>query len=199
MEFESIKRRHTDTIVGLLSEKYFNERSIVPITYRLDDTRLILSKLKDRLVNLWIRNYTDHYNKLLKPIKDLIQGNIYFVYLLSFYYFGELPNQDNLNSGIKKEEEMKKLGDLIRNLNASNKNQTMAFNNISIEEIYEKQIVKVSNFTLNRYSKLTKDLRSTSTLYYDVVLPFHNKNYDPTSTDCKQKQDLPMFFRIRKQ
>ena len=91
---------------------------------------------------------------------------------------------------------MKKLGDLIHNLDLSNENQTMLFKkNDPIKQIYYEDFLSVSNFILHRRSKLINDLRSTSTLYYDVVLPFHDKNYNPTSIDCTQKRDLPMFFR----
>ena len=105
------------------------------------------------------------------------------------------PYKSNSKFGIKKEEEMKKLGDLMRNLDIANENQTLVFNNISIDKIYDnEEIVKVSNFTSNRYSKLIYDFRSTITLYYDVVLPFHNKNYDGNSTDCTSIRDLPDFY-----
>ena len=191
-EFESIKRNHTSTIIELLSEKNLNNRT--GIVFRLYSSMLILNKLKTRVFKLKNRYSTDYYNRLLNPIQDLITENIRFIYLLIGYFDTKFPYMDDLKSRIKKEKEMKKLGDLIRNLDLSNENQIMAFNNLKIEGIYNQKIVQVSNFTLNRHSKLIYDFRSTSTLYYDVVLPFHDKNYDGTSADCTIRWDLPGFY-----
>ena len=159
---------------------------------RLTQTKNVLKKLLFRIGNLNGRYFTDYYDRLLNPILDLMDDNLDFVDLLWDYFWNELPNKDHLKFGIKKGEEVKKLSDLFLNLNVSNENQTLAF---KFDEIYNKRIVSVSNFTLNRPSKLIYDFRSTSTLYYDVVLPFHDKNYDENSTDCTTSLDLPYFFK----
>ena len=191
-EFEYIKRNHTNTIVELLSETNLNNRKFIFET--LDDRENVLKELRTRLVNLKDRYPTENYDNLLNPNTDLIKDAIDFVDFLQSSFYNHFPRKDHLKLGIKMDEEMKKLGDLIRNLDVSNEAQTMVFHNISIGEIYHKQIALVSNFTLNRRSKLIYDFRSTSTLYYDVVLPFHDKNYDATSTDCTSKWDLPEFL-----
>ena len=165
------------------------------ITSRLVDKEKALGNLAVRIVNLKDRYSTDHYDKLLNPILDLMRDDFFFIGLLSGYFNNQFPLGDDLKSGIKIDREMDKLNDLIRNLDVSNVNQTMAFHKVRTYNIYYKKIVSVSNFTLNRSSKLINDLRSTSTLY-DVVLPFHNKNYDGTSTVCKRVQDLPGFFSL---
>ena len=179
-------------MVELLSEKNLNNPT--DIILRLDDTKEDLLKLYTRFDNLKKHYSTEHYNKLLNPIAELIGDDIDFVYILWNYFSNYFPDIDNLKSGFKRDEEVKKLGDSIRNLDLSNKSQTMAFYNISIDEIFEQEIVQVSNFTLNRSFKLINDLRSTSTLYYDVVLPFHDKNY-VNSTDCTHHWDLPEFYK----
>ena len=74
----------------------------------------------------------------------------------------------DLKSEFTKEEEVKQLSDLIRNLDLANENQLMSLQNIPIDYVYPKQIVSVSNFNLDRYSKLIYDFRSTSILYYDI-------------------------------
>ena len=182
-------------MVNLLSEKYLNNN--VGILDRLVKTRLFLQHLRTRVQNLNDRYSNEYYDKLLHPIADLISDNIEFVLELFWNYTDEkLPDKDHLRFGIKKDEEIRKLGDLIRNLDVSNENQTMAFKGVNINEVYRQQIIKISNFTLNRRSKLINDLRSTITLYYDVVLPFHDKNYDENKTDCTQRWDLPRFFMI---
>ena len=178
LEFESIKRNHTETIVELLSEKYLNNRSA--IVSRLVDKSGVLQSLVGRAMNLWTRY---HY-KSLYPFLNLMFDGLDFLDILWYCFHDQLPIKNVLRFGIKREEEMKKLGDLIPNLDLSNENQTMAFHNISIQQVYPKTIISVSNFTLNRHSELIYDFRSTSTLYYDLVLPFHNKNYDETSKDC---------------
>ena len=165
------------------------------ISKKLNHEINLLQDLHFRVGKLIVRYSSDHYIKLLNPIADLIQENIDFAYiLLNDYFKDKFPRRDHLKSGIKKEGEMKKLENLIRNLDLSNENQTMVFNNLKIEEIYEKRIIIVTNFTLHRTSKLLKDLRSTSTLYYDVVLPFHDKNYDRNSNDSINVWFLPFFF-----
>ena len=192
MEFESIKRKHTDTIVEMLSERTLNGRA--PNVIKNSNTKSVLYALWRRVNDLKSCLSTPYYDELLNPILNLINDNIDFNDLLRNYYWSDLPTKDYLKFGIKKEEEMKKLDDLIRNLDVSNENQKMVFENLKIDKIYKKDIVKVSNFTLNRRSKLMFDFKSTSTLHYDVVLPFNDKNYDPTSTDCTHQQELPLFF-----
>ena len=188
MEFESIKRNHTNTIVNLLSEKNLNERNYLQL--RLYRTKAVLEELEYRVFNL---NYRYHY-KSLSSIVDLISQNIVFINLLKSYDKNGFPQVNHLKSGIEKLEEMKKLGDLIRNLDLSNENLTMAFHNLKIDEVYKSRIVKVSKFTLNRRSKLFYDFRSTITMYYDIFLPFHDKNYDETSTNCTNIHGVPLFF-----
>ena len=179
-------------MVELLSEKFLNDRN--NMLFKLVNKLTTLGALGERVSDLKERYSTDYYDKLLNQVEHLMDASKDLASLIWYYIWDEFPLIDLLNVGIKKEEEIKKLGDLIRNLDVSNENQTMAFHNISIDEIYNKTIVQVSNFTLHRRSKLINDLRSTSTLYYDIVLPFNDKNYDPTSTDCTSKWDLPTFF-----
>ena len=176
----------------MLSEKYLNNR--IDISSNRNYMISVLEDLRSRVGKLLIHHPSERYFKSLFPIISLIQENIYFTNILRGYFRNEFPFGNHVLSGINKENEMKKLEDLIRNLDVSNKNQTMAFNGTKIYEIYEKSIVQVSNFTLHRTSKLSDDLSSTSTLYYDIVLPFHNKNYDANSTDCKPWFELPWFF-----
>ena len=191
LEFESIKRKHTDTMVEMLSERNLNERG--PNLIKNSNTGSVLNKLWLRVNDLKNSLSTPHYDELLNPILDLIDNSIDFNDLLRDYYLSDLPTKDHLKFGIKKGEEMRKLDDLIRNLDVSNENQKMVFDNLKIDEIYKKSIVKPYNFTLHKRSKLIFDFRSTSTLHYDVVLPFHDKNYDPT--DCTRAEDLPWFFK----
>ena len=158
--------------------------------------------MKEDLFKFWLRflglrthyETDNHYNNLLKPIEDLIGNSIMFSHLLKDYFLDVFPTEDYIKVGIKKEEEMKKLNDLILNLDLSNESQTMVFHNFPIDKVYKHRIVSVSKFTLNRRSKLIYDFRSISTLYYDVLLPFHNKNYDPTSINCTSRSDLPSFL-----
>ena len=165
-----------------------NKRS--DIFSRLDDSLDVLNQLRSMLTNL-----NDQYKyKSLSSILDLMKNDIDFFNLIIGYLYDQFPKKDYLKFGIKKEEEVKKLGDLIRNLDLSDENQTMAFKNIAIYEIFQQEIVKVTKFTLNGTSKLINNLRSTNTMYYDVVLPFHDKNYDPTSTECTRAINLPSFF-----
>ena len=172
----------------MLSEKNSKNRTAALSSF--GDTSNVLKELQTRATNL---NDRYHY-KLLSTILVLMEDDIDFIELLSDYYWDDFPFKYNLKKSEFKNKEMKKLGDLIRNLDLSDENQTMAFNNVPIDEIYDKRIVKASNFTLNRPSNLNYDFRSTITLYYDIVLPFHDKNYDPTSTDCAHYRDLPTFF-----
>ena len=196
MEFESIKRDYTNEFVELLSESYWNNHTA--IGSRITRTQLNLPPLYFRFINLRELYTGVYYDKPLESIENLIMDGRIFVNLLADYiYHNQFPS-GNLRFGIKKWEEIEKLRDLLRSLDLSNEYQTMALNDYKIDEIYEKRIVLISNLTLNRRSKLNNDLRSTSTLYYDVVLPFHDRNYDENSTDCTQKQDLPMFFSYRK-
>ena len=123
-----------------------------------------------------------------------MKNDITFGYLLWDYFNGGFPNYSILKFGIKNIVEVNKHRDLIRNLDVSNENQTMAFHNIPPEDAYREEIVSVSNFTLNRHSKLIYDFRSTSTLYYDVVLPFHDKNYDEIY--CTHRWELPGFYSL---
>ena len=182
-------------MVELLSERYLNGRR----SSRLIIMRRVLEELYTRFGNLKDRYTTDYRDKLLNPIKDLMANSIDFVKLLKSYDNQRFPYTDYLKFGIERAEEVKKLRALIRGLRyirLPNENYKMAFHNVPFNKIYDEGIVQVSNFTLNRRSKLFYDLRSTSTLYYDVVLPFHNKDYDPTSTECTIGWDLPFFFNI---
>ena len=185
--FASIKREHTHTIQELLSEYYLNNPT--DIIYRLGLTKIALQ-------DLWVKvdKLNSRYNyKPLSSILNKIDKNIDFVGLLWSYFANRFPSTYNSTYG---DEEFKKLGNLIRNLDVSNENQMMAFHNLPIGEIYHQQIVLVSNFTLNRDSKQPSAFKITSTLYYDVVLPFLDKNYDESSTDCTQKRNLPLFFQV---
>ena len=179
-------------MVELLSEKYLNNNT--DIVFRLYNSTWALNNLYSRFLTLKNRYSVDYYNRLLNPIADLIGENIDFFYLLIDYFENRFPLSDNSKSGIERKEEMKKLSDLTRNLDVSNKNQTMVLNNLSIDEIYSKRIVQVSNVTLHKIFKLVKDFRSRSTLHYDVVLPFNDKNYDANSTDCTRAKDLTWFY-----
>ena len=176
----------------MLSQTYFDRDDDVYLI-RLFDTQSVLKELQTRFANLKKRYSTVYLNQLLDPIDDLMRDNLDFTYLLLRYFDDGYPLRSYLKFGIKKEEEMKKLEAVLRNLDLSNENQAMAFHNISVDEIYEKSILSVSNFTLNRHSKLIYDFRSTTTLYYDIVLPFHDKNYDE-KLDCKRKFHLPDFY-----
>ena len=178
----------------MLSETFLDRPSY--IFTRLTRKRSTLKELRRRAFRLaTIYSLDNYYYDILSRFVHLIDDNLDFVDLLANFVFDLLPVKDILKLGIKREEEMKKLGDLIRNLDLSNKNQTMAFNNLEINEIYDKQIAQVTNLTLHRRSKLIYDMRSTSTLYYDIFLPFHDKNYVPTYTDCTSKWDLPSFSK----
>ena len=192
MEFDSIKRNHTDTIVELLSEKYlYNQTAFSTKFHR---KAWSLQELYLRIIRLRIRYSKNYYiNNSLTSIMKTMADDIDFTYTLWDYYSNHFPTKDVLKFGIKKEMEMKILSDLIRNLDVSNKSQVMAFHNDNIDEIYKKGIVLVSNFTLHRRSKLIYDFRSTSTLYYEIVLPFHDKNYDGNSADCSNFWELPSF------
>ena len=192
LEFETIKQKHTNIIVELLSEWRLNGRYIIS---ELESTQRVLDYWRDRVINLKNRYSTDHYDGLLNPIADLMAENIDFINDLWDYYRDVFPIRSKFDSAIKREEEMKKLNDLISNLDVSNENQTMVLQHIPVQQAYNEGIVSVLNFTLHRHSKRINDLRSTSTLYYDVVLPFHNKNYDPTSTDCTSGRDLPYLYK----
>ena len=194
MEFESIKRKHTDTMVELLSGKFLNEPSNIytRVTEKLD----VLKELRRRAFRLaTIYSSEDYYYDLLIRFVHLMDDNLDFVDLLRNYFWNVLPIKDHLKFGIKRNNEVEKLGDLIHNLDFSNENQIMAFHNFGINEIYRQRIIQVSSFTLHGRSKLINDFRSTSKLNYDIVLPFHDKNYDPTSTDCTIRWDLPYFYR----
>ena len=191
-------------MVELLSEKYLNNRT--DIESRLKYTILILNQLLIRVNNLkelfnGIDNLEGPYSRIyyiksLKSIADLMKDDYFFCYLLLDYFSGGFPNYSILKFGIKQNVEVNKLRDLIRNLEVSNENQTMAFHSIPPGDAYREEIVSVSNFTLNRHSKLIYDFRSTSTLYYDVVLPFHDKNYDENKTDCTHRWELPGFYSL---
>ena len=179
-------------MVRVLSENFLNGPSIIGHVFLAE--MIDLANLRDRASILaTIYSLDNYYYDILSRFAHLINDNIDFVKLLENYFKHTLPAKDELKLGIKREEEMKKLGNLIRSLDVSNENQTMVFHNFPISEIYDKKIVKASNFTSNR-PKLINDFRSTITLNYDVVLPFHDKNYDPTSTDCTRSRMLPNFF-----
>ena len=194
LEFESIKRDHTNMMVEIISEKFWNNRT--GISRRLYNTSSNLQDLIVRVAYLMHLYPTDYHNKSLIPILNLMEDDTDFFDTLWDYAFTKLPRQDALKVGIKKEEEMKKLGDLIStcNLNlGTNENQTMVFDHLKIDEIYDRSIVQVSKFTLNRPSKPNNDFKSTSTLYYTIFLPFHDKNYDANSTDCAHYWEIPNF------
>ena len=158
----------------------------------------VLEELFSRFLNLKKRYSTDQYDKLLNPIADLMGAEKVFPNLFWSYFNGFFKSMEISEFKIKKEIEVKKLGDLISNLNLSDESQTMVFHNLSIDVIYEQGIVKPYNFRLNSRSKIIYDFRSTSYLFYYVVLPFYDKYYDPTSTDCTRAEDLPWFFSHNK-
>ena len=192
MEFESIKRNYTNTIVELLSEKNLNIRT--DIFTRLSHLEDVLDELDTRYDELRDR-YLLGFPSLYRVSKIMDNTTSFVHYVLRAFFWSLFPYRyDQLN--IKRKNEIEKLGDLIRNLDLSNESQIMVFNNFKIddEEIYGKKIVQVSNFTLHRRSKLVYDFRSTSTMYYDIVLPFHDKNYDPRTKDCTRAKDLPRWF-----
>ena len=190
-EFESIKQEHTNTIIELFTELTGRRRySILP---KLIKTKSVLQEYWNKTSNLYNRFL---YGQL-KSSSEIIGNNTEFIDLLITYYSDHFTDKDYIKFGIQKEREVKKLGDLLDNLDELNKNQTIAFHNnmpTFVDIIYLKEIVSVSNLTLNRRSKLIYDFRSTSTMYYDIVLPFNDKNYDETSTDCTSASDLPLFF-----
>ena len=164
------------------------------IRSKLTQSRNVLEYLWLRFRSLKNRYSSAQYDKLLNPIEALMNEETVFPYLFWFYFKDYFPSKEIVRSRINRSEEVKNFGDLIRNLE-SNENQTMALRHQTIDEIYHHGIVKVSNFTLNRHSKLINDFRSTSTLYYDVILPFNDKNYDGNSANCTRLQDLPWFFK----
>ena len=196
MEFESIKRNHTEKIVKLLSEKYLNNFS--PIIFsKFTAPRKVVNELYTRLINLMNRHSTNYYDNLLNPIADLMRKNLDFIDLLDGYFNkNQFPQMSISKFGIKEEKEAKKLSNLISNEDLSNENQTMVFQNIPIQQVYREAIVVVSNFTLNRSSEPNNNLRSTSTLYYNVVLPFQNSRYPETYPRCTSQFNLPPFFSL---
>lgn len=156
-------------------------------TINIRDANVTLNGLYTRVNNLKKRYSNEHFDKLLNPIEDLIKENIGFTGLLMSHFKNILPRVDDAKSGIKRLEEAKTLSYLIQNLDLSNQNQTLVFRNHRIDEIYNEEIVQVSNVTITRFLK--------PTLHYDVLLPFSNKNYDPFTKDCTDRFFLPMFFR----
>ena len=167
----------------MLSESYLNNST--DILRRLYNTQNVLGELYYKMYNL---NYGYKY-KSLSSILDKLTDNMDFVGVIQDYFNGFFPRMNHYKLGIKIWEEKKKLENIISNLDLSNENQTMALNNLKIDEIYEKRIVNVSNFTINGHSKIT--------LYYDVILPFHDKNYDEITLHCTHQRDLAVFFRVR--
>ena len=175
------------------SEIFFN---------KFESPRRAFNKLYTRLNDLknnHKKDYSLSSNELriflLNSIQNTMRQTMDFVDVLEYYFkYNKLPQMSISKFGIKKEEEMDKLGALIRNPSLSNENQTMVFNNVKIEEVYYEGIVQVSNFTLNKDSEPNNVLKSTSTLYYNVVLPFNNKNYPTTYPICTKTSHLPKFF-----
>ena len=188
-EFESIKREHTNTMVGLLSKNLYK---LTTISTSIN----ILNSLMSRFAMLKKRYPSKHYTKLLDPISDLMADDVKFAYLLKSYYDSKLPNLDLPKFGIETDTELEKLDDLIRNLDLSNKNPIMVFHNAKIDTIYSQKIILPSKITLNSHSKLINDSRSTSTLYYDIILPFDDKDhiYHLNPNNCTHRRDLPSFF-----
>lgn len=73
-----------------------------------------------------------------------------------------------------------------------NENQTMLFEADEIEETYEKEIVWPARFFLNP-NKDKMDLENSLTILYEIVFPFHDKNYDDQK-HCEPAERLPLFF-----
>ena len=195
-EFESIKRNHANIIVGLLSEANLNDPT--DIFTRLAHITSVLRELDTRFAKLDERYLGTSISWSIYGVLKIMRNTTHFVhYVLRCLFWSQFPYSGDFSS-IETMNEIEKLEDLLRDLDLSNENQTIAFHNYKIKKTFEQNIVKVSNFTLNRYSKLIYDFRSTSTMYYDVVLPFHDKNYDETSTDCTRARDLPTFYRQKK-
>lgn len=183
-------------MLKLLSEEHLNDPYVAPY-FNILDTRATLNRVWFEFYELYDRSngiISDSNYKSLGSILDKIQKNMKFTDFLMEYFSNKLPTEDYIKFGFKKEAEMKKLGDLIRNLDISNDSQTIAYHNLSIGEIYEKRFVLVSNFTLHTHFYQVPTYAATSTLYYDIILPFHNKNYDSTSKDCTSRSRLPYLL-----
>ena len=135
--------------------------------------------------------------KPFETIAEKMEMSIALVELLSDYYSEHLPSKKYDKLNVTKQSELTKLNDLVRGFELS-EDETFAFQDDLISQVYSKRIVKVKKFVFHRHSKLIYDLRSTSTLYYDIILPFNVGSYDPTSTNCTSKHFLPFFFFTEK-
>ena len=202
LEFDSIKRNHTDKVVKLLSEKYLNNFSKAFFS-KFEGPRVVFNELYARLNNLKNNHmkssnvYRNQYRiSALTAIQKIMRQTLDFIEVLEdFFELYDLPQMTISRFGIKEEKEMEKLSALIHNQSLSNENQTMVFDNVKIDHVYEEGIVVASNFTLNRDSSEPNNvLKSTGALYYKVVLPFHNKNYPTTYPRCTSTYHLPRFF-----
>ena len=79
--------------------------------------------------------------------------------------------------------------------------ETFAFQNKAIDEIYEEHIYHFHSFELfvprNLKDLLDPKIRRTATLYSEIWLPFENKNYNSSETNCQKKENLPLFFHLK--
>ena len=73
-----------------------------------------------------------------------------------------------------------------------NENQTMLFESESFNEVYKKAIVWPSRFFLDPTKEPT-DLQNALTILYEIVFPFHDKNYDKQKS-CLPAEELPFIF-----
>lgn len=94
---------------------------------------------------------------------------------------------------------LEKLEDVLRSVDTDEETQTMVFHSDFIEEIYQKRIVRghFMKFAMNNPSKNFYDVKANGTLFYEILLPYNNKKYDPTEP-CVLRKDLSLFFVVGK-
>ena len=191
-EMEQIKWDVKHRIKAIYSEYYLNG----PEFYRIQTQRKYFDSIWERLES--VKNRTDpadltRFLEILRGVQGRPEKLI--SYLLPFQVnqfqpydmYGLMPNKYAM---------METLRQILKDLYVS-VNQSLAFENDFIEEIYKQPIVSRPKFTFNRMSKVLYDTTSYGTLRYQIVLPFANALYD-YSRPCVPSSDLPRFFSSRK-
>jgi len=194
----SVKKEHNKRLVKLYSERYLNQNE--SILDSLDEMGKNTTELRYKIEQSESEEQNDQYFVLSKLLltRNQISKLTHLIEYLSSFFDNKFPQENSkIPDQIGKKELKLKLKSIIENLNVT-ENQTSAFIDVPIYEIYEKQIVK-PKFTFFRLSKLSYDFRSTGQLELDIVLPFEDKIYNKINNDvkidCLKAKDLPKFYQ----
>ena len=168
----------------MYSERYVNGVGLNNVESEIE----IFGNLSQRAYKLYLQTNNDNRAETTcKKTSEYIEtkGDRLVEYLT--YY-----KNNQFQQGTYKDGHYEMFENLINKLEIE-KNQTMAFENYFLSEVFEKQIISKPTLKLNRFSKVIQNFKTNGTFTFFLALPFYNSNYLGNGP-CIFASSLPKFF-----